>query len=66
LDFKKDKVEKQHSSSMLLKIIAKKNSTNAKYSDSWCCKMLDVKVDQSRVIRLQTNGGPKHQHGCSA
>jgi hypothetical protein len=60
MDFRKDKVEKQHSSSMLPKIIAINNSANAKYSNSWCYKMLlDAKVDQSELIGLQTNGGSK-------
>jgi hypothetical protein len=43
---------------MLPKIIVINNSANAKYFDSWCYKMLlDVKIDQSHMIGLQTNGG---------
>jgi hypothetical protein len=60
LDFRKNKVEKQHSSSTLPKTIAIDNSADAKYFDSQCCKMLlDAKVDQSQMTRLQTNGGSK-------
>jgi hypothetical protein len=36
---------------MLFKIIAINDFANAKYSNSWCYKMLlDAKVDQSQMI----------------
>ncbi len=52
-------MEKQCSSSMLLKIIAINNSTNAKYFNSRCCNMLlNAKVDQSQMIGLQNKIEP--------
>ncbi len=57
-DFIKDKVEKQHSFSMLPKTITIATFINAKYSKSWWCKkVLNVILNYSLVIGLHGNGG---------
>ncbi len=44
----------------LLKIIAIDIFANAKYFENRCCNMLlDAKIDQSQVTRLQTNGASR-------